>query len=58
MQAAKRQSLKGDYHVLTVRMQSEEFKHLKRAQARMVKEGLRKISFTAMIVNQIRKLPV
>lgn len=58
MQAAKRQSLKGDHHVLTVRMQAGEFKHLKQAQARIMKEGRRKISFTEMIVNQIKKLPV
>lgn len=55
---AKRQSLKNvDYHVLTVRMQPGEFAHLKRAQARLSKKGQRKVSFTAMIVNEIMKLP-
>ncbi len=54
----KRQSLKdSDFHVLTVRMQRDDFEHLKLAQAKIAKKDRRKVTFTEIIVNQIRELP-
>lgn len=55
----KRQILKGkDHHVLTVRMPVEDFDHLKRAQARLATgKERRRVTYTEIIVNQIRKLP-
>ncbi len=58
MQQQKRQSLKHtNFHVLTVRMQREDFEHLKNAQAKIEKKDRRKVTYTEIIVNQIRELP-
>lgn len=53
----KRQSLKDGHHVLTVRMPVEDFEHLKLAQAKIEKKDRRKVTYTEIIVNQIRELP-
>lgn len=51
-----RQSLKNGYHVLTVRMPLEDFKHLKLARQKLAKKDRRKWTYTEIIVNQIRQL--
>lgn len=53
----KKQSLKDGHHVLTVRMPVQDFEHLKLAQAKIEKKDRRKVTYTEIIVNQIRELP-
>lgn len=57
MQQQKKQSLKAGHHVLTVRMQTEDFLHLQAAQAKIEKKDRRKVTYTEIIVSQIRELP-
>jgi hypothetical protein len=56
MQQQKKQSLKAGHHVLTVRMPTEDFKHLKAARERLVQKDRRKWTYTEIIVGQIRRL--
>jgi hypothetical protein len=53
----KKQSLKAGHHVLTVRMPTEDFEHLKLARDKIEKKSRRKTTYTQIIVDQIRELP-
>jgi len=53
----KKQSLKKGHHVLTVRMPLEDFEHLKDARERIEKKSRRQVTYTQIIVDQIRELP-
>jgi len=53
----QKRQLKEGYHTLTVRMQPEDFEHLKLAQAKIIKKDRRKVTYNEIIVNKIRELP-
>jgi len=55
---AHKKQAKNSRHVLTVRMDDADFRHLQLAQVRIQREQRRsKVTYTEIIVGQIRDLP-